>query len=210
MGLISIYIQSMIGYTIFVLPFYVFGRMFFLKKRQKQIIVRNEMLLLFFVLYIAGLASQTIIPQWYMGIVSDTGEFYFIINLSNEISKVNLIPFNTLYQYFYEANTRVADWNDVSILNITANLLLFSPIGFFVPLIWTKCNSLKKVTSIGLTVTIFIELIQLFIGRSTDIDDVILNSLGIMMGYMVLLFCLILVKPFINKQLNKEFVKSDT
>ena len=210
MGLISMYIQSMIGYMIFVLPFYVIGRMFFVKKKKKRIIVRNEMLLLFFVLYLVGLASQTIIPQWYMGIVSDTGEFYFNINLSNEISKVNLIPFHTLYQYFYEANTMVDDWNDVSLLNITANLLLFSPIGFFVPLIWTKFNSFKKVISIGLAVTIIIEFVQLFIGRSTDVDDVFLNTLGIMIGYLLFLLRLILLKPFINKQLNKEFVKSDT
>src|SRR4051812_45781974 len=91
LSLILMYIQNMIGYIIVALPFYVVGRIILLKKRQKQITVMNEILMLIFVLYLVGLASQTIIPQWYMGITSDTGEFFFNINLSSEISKINLI-----------------------------------------------------------------------------------------------------------------------
>jgi glycopeptide antibiotics resistance protein len=102
----------------------------------------------------------------------------------------------------------VDNWNSVSLLNITANLFLFLPIGFFVPLIWTKCNSFKKVTFVGLTVTIFVEIVQLFTGRSTDIDDVILNTLGIMIGYgTFIVFNLIFVKPSIKKRFKTEDVQ---
>lgn len=106
--------------------------------------VMNEILMLIFVLYLVGLASQTIIPRWDIGIVSDTGEFFFNVHLANEISQVNLIPFHTLYQYIFETNTNVDSWNSVSLLNISANLLLFSPLGFLVPLIWKRWDSFKK------------------------------------------------------------------
>ncbi|MBA9028582.1 VanZ family protein [Peribacillus huizhouensis] len=200
MGLILMYIQSMIGYIIVALPFYVVGRIVLLKKRQKQIMIMNEILMLIFVLYLVGLASQTIIPRWNMGIVSDTGEFFFNVHLSNEISKVNLIPFYTLYQYIFETNTNVDDWNSVSLLNISANLLLFSPFGFFIPLIWEKWYSFKRVLFLGLTVTCFIEIIQMFIGRSTDIDDVILNTFGILIGYGVFLMLNLTIVKLIHKK----------
>ena len=183
MGLILMYIKSMIGYIIVALPFYAIGRFLFLKKKQKQIKVMNEMLMLIFVLYLVGLASQTIIPKWDMGIVSDTGEFYFNILLSNEISKVNLMPFHTLYQYVFGTNTNVDAWSSLSLLNISANVLLFLPLGCLIPVIWKKWYSFKKVLFLGLTVTCFIEMVQMFVGRSTDIDDVILNTLGIIIGY---------------------------
>ncbi|MGE8081419.1 VanZ family protein [Peribacillus loiseleuriae] len=195
MSLILMYVKSMVGYMIVALPFYIISRIIFLKKKQKRIRVINELLMLIFVLYIVGLASQTIVPYWDMGIITDTGEFYFNIHLSNEISKVNLIPFHTLSQYFFETNTNVSDWSSVSLLNITANFLLFSPIGFFVPLIWKKCFSFKNVFFLGLTVTCLVEIVQLFIGRSTDIDDVMLNTIGVIIGYGIFsLLNLIIVK----------------
>ncbi|WP_217642423.1 VanZ family protein [Bacillus sp. OK048] len=162
--------------------------------------IMNEILMLIFVLYLVGLVSQTIIPNWNMGIVSDTGEFFFNVHFSNEISKVNLIPFHTLYQYIFETNTNVDDWNSVSLLNISANLLLFSPIGFFIPLIWKKWYSFKRVFFLGLTVTCFIEIIQMFIGRSTDIDDVILNTFGILIGYGVFLMLNLTIVKLIHKK----------
>lgn len=38
----------------------------------------------------------------------------------------------------------------------------------------------------GAAISALIEFIQLFIGRSSDIDDAILNTLGVMLGYCVL------------------------
>jgi glycopeptide antibiotics resistance protein len=204
MSLILMYIQSMIGYIIVALPFYVVGRIVLLKKRQKPIMIMNEILMLTFVLYLAGLASQTIIPRWNMGIVSDTGEFFFTVHLSNEISKVNLIPFHTLYQYIFETNMNVDGWNSVSLLNISANLLLFAPLGLFIPLIWKKRYSFKRVLILSLTVTCFVEIIQLFIGRSTDIDDVILNTFGILIGYGIFLMLNLIFGKLIHKKIPQN------
>ncbi|WP_446728301.1 VanZ family protein [Peribacillus sp. TH27] len=110
-----------------------------------------------------GLTSQTVIPRWDMGIISNTGELYF--DLSSDISKKNLIPFHTLYQYFFELNANVDDWGSISLLNISANMLLFSPKGFFVPLIWERWVSFKKIFLLGLSVTCIAEVFQFFVAQ---------------------------------------------
>jgi len=186
MGLFRMYIENMMGYMIVAMPFYVIGRVIFLKKKKKQVKLWHEVVLAVFVLYIVGIASQTIIPRWDMGVISATG-FYFNVHLSNDITKVNLIPFRTLYQYFFQTNENVSNWGAVSLLNISGNMFLFSPIGFFVPLIWQHLRSFRKILLVGLSVTCFIEIVQLFIGRSTDIDDIILNTIGVIIGYGIFL-----------------------
>ena len=186
MGLIRMYLENLIIYMVVALPFYIVLRFIFIKRKRKQVKVLHEVILAIFTVYIIALASQTIIPQWNFGMMSDTGKFYFNVNITNDLAKVNLIPFKTLYQYLFQTNVNVDSWSVVSLLNITGNILLFSPIGFFVPLFWARWRSFKKVLLLGLTVTLFIEITQLFIGRSTDIDDVILNTVGVLLGYGIL------------------------
>lgn len=204
MGLILMYIKSMIGYMIVAIPFYIIGRLIFIKKSKRLISLKYEVLLTVFILYLVGLASQTIIPSWDMGVVSATGEFYFNVNVTNALSQVNLIPFNTLLQYFYEVNVNVDDWNEVSILNISANTLLFAPLGFLVPLIWRKMDTLKKVFLVGLIVTVCIEFVQYFIGRSSDIDDVILNTLGVVIGYGFFSFLFWIYNKLFNNIISQK------
>lgn len=186
MGLISLYIENMLRYIIVLLPFYLIARFVFIKKKKRITSLKNEFLMGVFSLYIIGLASQTIVPNWNAGIVTDTGEPFFDVYFTNDLSHLNLIPFNTVYEYFFQTNTDVDEWGSVSLLNLIANVFLFSPLGFFVPLIWSRCNSFKKILVLGLSVTCFIEFVQYFIGRSSDIDDVILNTFGTVIGYIVL------------------------
>ncbi|MCR2821541.1 VanZ family protein [Lederbergia panacisoli] len=182
MSLIKMYIINMLGYMIVALPFYFIGRMILLKRKKKRVELRRELILALFVLYIIGLASQTIIPRWEVGIMGDTGKFYFDVYFFNNTAHVNLIPFYTISQYF-TTNANVDNWGGLSLVNIAGNMFVFSPIGIFVPILWSRLQSFPKILILGLGVTCFIELIQLFIGRSTDIDDVILNAIGVMIGY---------------------------
>lgn len=197
MSLILMYILNMIGYMLVALPVIVIIRLILIKKTKKRTNFVNEALLVFFIMYVIGLASQTIIPQWSMGIITDTGEFYFDLYLSNSIATLNLIPFHTLSQYFFESNANVDSWHSVSLLNVTANMFLFSPLGFFIPLLWKRWSSLKKIFFFGFSTTCIIEFIQYFIGRSSDIDDVILNTIGVLIGYLIFLLC---KKIFIHKK----------
>lgn len=184
MSLISTYVINMLGYMIFALPIYVVVRMIIVKRRKRPINKLREVLLALFILYLVGLASQTIIPKWTMGVDGSTGKFFFDVYMMNRLSSVNLVPFRTIMNYF-QANAYVSGWRSVSLVNLLGNMFVFSPIGFFIPLLWRKLDSLKAIFIIGFSVTCFIEGTQYFIGRSTDIDDIILNTIGVVIGYGV-------------------------
>lgn len=74
-------------------------------------------------------------------------------------------------------------------VNILGNLALFMPFGFLFPL--KSGSKLGKTCAVGLAAVLGIEVIQYFEGRVADIDDVILNFAGIMLGYAA---CCIFIK----------------
>lgn len=140
-----------------------------------------------FIAYCFGLASQTIIPHFNFGISSSTGKPFLDVFITNDNSSINLIPFKTIFEQIVGRNEVLSqiDIADVSILNLLSNIFLFSPIGFFVPLINERYISLKKIILIGVSTSCVVEVIQLFIGRSCDIDDVILNTCGVVIGFII-------------------------
>ncbi|MDE6087277.1 MAG: VanZ family protein [Oscillospiraceae bacterium] len=62
------------------------------------------------------------------------------------------------------------------------------PMGFFMPVLWKEYDSLKKIASLGLILSVSIELLQIFTFRLTDIDDIITNTTGAILGYLVFKF----------------------
>lgn len=65
------------------------------------------------------------------------------------------------------------------------NVAMFVPLGFFLPLLWKKYRRLKNTLLFGVGATVFIELAQLFTYRATDINDVITNTAGALLGYLL-------------------------
>lgn len=88
------------------------------------------------------------------------------------------------------------------IRNSLLNVLLFVPLGIFLPLIWPKLSGLKKVFVFGFFFSFFIEFMQLFTVRVTDIDDIIFNTLGCILGF--LLYRFIFFKPHFLKIKGRE------
>ncbi|WP_386081715.1 VanZ family protein [Terrilactibacillus laevilacticus] len=71
------------------------------------------------------------------------------------------------------------------VVNDFGNILLFVPFGFFLSIRFPQLK-LSRVVLFGCLLSITIECIQLFMAnRCTDIDDVILNTLGAFVGYLV-------------------------
>lgn len=79
----------------------------------------------------------------------------------------------------------VADGKRAVILS-ELNIDLFIPFGMFVPLLWEKFRSFKHMALLGFSVSLFIEVMQLFTFRSTDVDDLIMNTLGTLGGYLIM------------------------
>ena len=89
--------------------------------------------------------------------------------------KINLIPFLYLMDYPERRD---------ALLNLMGNTAMFLPLGIVWPCVFRELNSHKKVITAGIGVSLCIEILQLpFFDRVTDIDDLILNSLGFLMGY---------------------------
>jgi len=93
--------------------------------------------------------------------------------------RVNLVPLKYLLDYLIVGE---------AVLNTVGNFAMFIPIGMVWPLVFRKLNTHGKVIAAGVGLSLCIELLQLpFFDRVTDIDDLILNSLGFLMGYGIYL-----------------------
>jgi len=95
----------------------------------------------------------------------------------------NLIPFATIKRYIYMLQTGNALH---FIINVVGNVIVFIPFGLFIPRLFVKSNKLLYMFIISLIIPIIIESIQFLLGVGIlDIDDLILNSIGIMIGYII-------------------------
>ena len=89
--------------------------------------------------------------------------------------RVNLIPFVNLFDY---------DSRRDLLLNVIGNTAMFIPSGIVLPIIYKRLNSFWKVVAAGAMISLCIEIIQLpFSVRASDVDDLILNVLGVAIGY---------------------------
>ena len=91
--------------------------------------------------------------------------------------RINLIPlvYLTDYPVFREI-----------LLNFVGNITMFIPIGIVWPAVFRELNTHGKVLVAGVGFSLCIEILQLpFYDRVSDIDDLILNSLGFSIGYAI-------------------------
>jgi glycopeptide antibiotics resistance protein len=72
------------------------------------------------------------------------------------------------------------------------NLLLFAPFTFLLPAFWARYRSWRAALALGVCGSVFIESVQLLLSlavghpyRSVDVDDVILNTAGAALGYVL-------------------------
>ena len=100
--------------------------------------------------------------------------------------RIVLEPFRTYRQYYTDEFT----W-----FEIRANVLLFIPIGFLLPMVIKKPIWLPLIIGIGISVVV--EIIQLITHRGLcETDDVISNTIGLVIGYIVYLFIKMASKLF--------------
>ena len=86
-------------------------------------------------------------------------------------------------------------------LDYLLNIILFIPLGFLIPVIWNKYN-LIKTTIVGIILSLLIEITQLFNYRSTDINDLLTNLIGTIIGYIIYRIISIKIRPT-NNSINR-------
>lgn len=83
------------------------------------------------------------------------------------------------------------------VMGMALNVLLFVPLGVALPLLWNSSRNCLKTVGAGFLLSLFIEISQLFNIRATDIDDLIMNTLGTLIGYILYALCLRRVSIFL-------------
>ena len=112
--------------------------------------------------------------------------FYSDMSLLEYIKySTNVIPFKSIIRYIkalFDGSMNMS----IPITNIAGNLILFLPMGIYLPFFIKKINKIG-IYSICIIVVIFlVELIQLLTRRGIfDIDDLILNMSGALIGYVI-------------------------
>lgn len=64
------------------------------------------------------------------------------------------------------------------------NIILFVPLGFFIPLLYKRYAHFLKVVWVGVLISLAIELVQMFGMGATDINDLLTNTMGTCVGYV--------------------------
>ena len=95
----------------------------------------------------------------------------------------NLTPFRELRRFI--VYRRTLGWFAV-LSNLLGNVLAFVPFGMILPMLTPKCRNFFHIVLLGFDFSLFVETIQLIskVG-SFDVDDLILNTLGAALGYLV-------------------------
>lgn len=132
-------------------------RIAYLIKNNKKICFYKEIFMLLFILYVMCLFEIVTLQDYNYGLS-------------------NYIPFKEIFRY--EIGSRLF------IKNIICNILLFLPYGYFAS-DYLKSKNAWLICFLTMIVSITIECVQLNIGRTFDIDDVILNTLGGIFGYLL-------------------------
>jgi glycopeptide antibiotics resistance protein len=156
-----------------------------INKRYKRFSLKREFLLSVFVVYLIGVISVTLFPIEI--IWGDAPQTY---RISRPV--VNIIPLVDIIPDFSRTHFSMAFKIKFLVKNLVGNLTLLLPLGLLLPILWSKARSFWKIVIIGASVSLSIELLQFILaylgfgwGRVTDIDDLILNILGVILGYVI-------------------------
>ena len=128
---------------------------FYYLNKNRIIHSRQTVLYLLFATYLTGVYAVVGLP--------DIAYYRYSPN-------INLEPF--LYMFSDLGNT-------------VLNVVLFLPLGFFLPILWADFSSVWKTVLVGFLTSLTIEVLQIFTFRATDINDLMTNTLGSLIGYFL-------------------------
>lgn len=162
-------------------------RFYRLQRRGLHSAMSREIALLGFVVFCTGLGALTLFPHnFWNGVllgIKDADKWIYLqdyyptlsqIKSQIEALKTNLIPFHEIQRVLWGGPWL---W-----FMLWGNIGMFLPVGFFSALLW-RGATWKRAITVGFLCSMAIEVTQFFIGRVSDIDDIILNTLGSLLGY---------------------------
>ena len=149
----------------------------FFKSEHKKVVIHEEIFNLLFITYLLLL---------------------FQLVTSQDISAIhstNLIPFREILRY----DVGTSEFNR----QVIGNILLFIPFGYFISN-YCKIKGVGIISLVSFLTSLIIEVVQHFIGRSFDVDDIILNVVGGICGFL-LYIALKAISNHLPKFLKKDW-----
>ena len=99
----------------------------------------------------------------------------------SSVRRYNIYPFNTIMNYFINSDKFSFH---IIFINLVANIVTFIPLGFFTSLLFKRLNKVITITIFSVLTVSSIEAIQFIFNVGVfDVDDIILNSLGCIIGF---------------------------
>ena len=149
----------------------------YFKGESRKVIIHEELFNLLFITYLLLL-------------------FHLVTSQDIQVyNGTNLIPFREILRYEVGTSSFYKQ--------VIGNIILFIPFGYFVSS-YCKIKNLGTITLVSLLSSLTIEVVQHFIGRSFDIDDIILNVVGGIIGFL-LYVCLNAIRNHLPKFLRKDW-----
>ncbi len=184
MGEILIYLLQVVPFTGFVALIYWNVRGWLLRgKGLRRGAWPQEILLLLLVCYFTGLLSLVLVPPNFWS------EFWFRLANgfpSGEMGWAITLDFNFTPSLLLHLRGELTGGSWTRVMAV-GNVLMCFPMGILLPWVWKKAG-FGKVLAAGGTMSLATELVQPFVGRSFDVDDLIANILGVLLGLTVFLF----------------------
>ena len=160
--------------SLFALPCWLLFRLYRVRKLRHPLSIRREILLLTFIVYLVGLVTLTLTPNGSSRLRAvGTGGIELRPDLATLTCARTLLP-------------TVPNARTFCVQNAAGNVLLFFPLGIFVPMAWRELR-FRRGMSIAIGLSIGIEVAQYLSSawgsyRSADVNDVLLNGLGACLG----------------------------
>lgn len=150
--------KDMLPMMIIILVIALSTRIAYIITRHKKIQIHKELIYLIAIVYVLCL-------------------FHIVTFQDVNYGESNFIPFHEIFRY--------SVGSDKFIKNILGNIILFIPYGFLVSYI-IKNKRFSVISILTIIVSVTIETVQYYIGRVFDIDDIILNLIGSIGGFLIL------------------------
>lgn len=178
MSAVLSYLASTARVMLLALPLWLVVRTLWLLHRRRASGPLHEVLLALLALYLVGLAFQTLGSP---GVVRPDGVplWAYVRDRWQHRLAINLTPLATIRAIWRHGSA------GQRLINLAGNVLFFLPLGLLPPLLWPRRRHWWAALALSAGASALIELCQLFIGRSVDVDDLLLNALGGLLGYLL-------------------------
>ena len=152
------------------------------KKNRIGFQLKREIIINVFFIYILCVISVTLFPLFITFGRNNNGISVNLIPIVGTVKEISSIPSDASMHIFM-----IKFW----VKEIGGNMLLLFPLGAMLPMLWEKFRSCTKTVFFAFCLSLSIETMQLLsgylgnIGRAFDIDDVLLNTLGALLGFLL-------------------------